>query len=727
MNELRRILSDKKRLIIYIAVPLICIALFFLERLNNDIKNGWKWLEQDTAKYQQDVQKYCTMEPTDALAAMEQDGYQAGFMQETNLKTAAEHVQSYKAYLEGVHKNALKMAKSSIFGKDRDSFTYKNIQKTDADFVALDGIELEFGNDRAVDTWLKFTTSDILYLVVIIITVMAFFEDKKNGLCSIVRSTPKGRLNLALSRLFILIGISAVFTLLINAGVLGSSFALYGGMDGLGRAVQSMEAFKTCTLHTSILGWILIYLGAKIACGVLIGLIFWFVLSFVSNIQLSWFIVIAILAVEFAAYKLINEQLQFSFFKYVNLFSYVYPTEILSKYLNMNVFNEPVGVFPLLRRLMIILFAALTAAVLLLQVRRHPLGNRNILGKFVVFWNRICDFFRRKMHIPGFEGYKLLILAGSIIFLAAGIYFGGKLRYKGWEYQEQDYVYLQYLKDGAAGEINEETEEYLAKARQNLEAHEDIAYQFEGSLMRIESEAAKAKENGEQKGFTPWLVNQTDVNNLLGQKTWSLTRWNAIVALAFQVLLIAPLFAIEKRIGTEKLLRSTAGGRSRVFRGKYAILTLETAAIWCGVYLREWLAVRKEYADVLACPIQNFRIFENFPVVMSFASFLILLYLLRFVGMMIASLILAYISSRVNTWEKAVMLGAGVLLIPAALLYFGQEWAGNISVLPNIALAEILVPHIAFGTKEIIASVMLLISAALTFLVYRGWTKSVRD
>lgn len=724
MNELRRILSDKKRLLIYIAIPIICVALFFLERLNGDLYNGWKYMMSDAEKYRQDTEKYCSMEVSDAIAAMEADDYQMGFRQTTSLKTAAEHVQSYHTYLEGVHKNAEKMAHSSIFGKGKTNFTYKNIQKTDADFAALEGIEVQFGSDRAVETWLNFTTLDLLYLVVIIITVMAFFEDKKNGLCSIVRSCPKGRLQLALSRFAILIGVCTVFTILINAGVLGSSFTLYGGMDGLGRAVQSMEAFKTCTLRVTVLQWIFIYLGAKIACGVLLGLIFWFILSFLSNIQLSWLIIIGILGGEYAAYKLIDGQLQFSVFKYVNLFSYVYPMEPLSKYLNMNVFNNPVGVFPLLLRLLLGLMIILIFATLLIQTKRHPLGNRNILGKVVVLWNRFCDFFLRKMHIPAIECYKLLILGGSIIFLAAGLYLGGKLHYTSWEYQEQDNVYLQYLNE-AGGKIDTETDEYLARARENLDKHSGISHEFEGSLMRLEEEAKTAKQSGAEKGYAPWLVNQVQIQNFMATKTWPLIRWNAIVALALIILLVAPLFALERHIGTEKLLRSTAGGRGPVFRGKYIAMTLETAVIWCGVYLREWLEIRKTFGvEMMSCPIQNFRVLENFPVVMSFGTFLILLYVLRFVGLMIAACICAYLSSRVNTWEKATMLGAGLLLIPAALLYFGQEWAGYISVLPSIAVTELLVTADKLNVKSMLFFAWIAVAAVLTVLVHRNWVKS---
>ena len=723
MHELKRILSDRKRLFIYIAIPFLCVLLFFLERLNGDLRSGWQYMLDDAAQYRQDAETYCSMQVDDALAAMEQNGYHASFGQTTNLKTTAEHIRSYRTYLDTVHRNAEKMSRSSIFSKDQNSFTYRNIQKTDADFKALEGIEVTYWSDRAVETWLNFTASDLLYLLVIILTVMAFFEDKKNGLCSIVRSCPKGRLQLALSRFAILIGVSLVFTLLINAGVLGSSFALYGGTDGLWRTVQSMEAFRTCTLRVTILEWIILYLGAKVACGVLLGLIFWFILSFLSNIQLSWLIIIGILGGEYAAFTLIDGQLQFSVFKYVNLFSYVHPAAPLSKYLNMNVFNHPVGVFPLLSWLMLLLMLVLTAAVLLIQVKRHPYGNRTILGKIELAWNRLCDFFRRRMHVPAFEGYKQLIFGGSIIFLAVCLYFGGKLRYTGWEYMEQDYVYLQYLEE-AGGRIDEETEEYLEKARNNLEKNPDIAGEFEGSLMRLEDEAEFAKQNAAERGYEPWLVDQVKIQNFMGTKTCSLIRWNAIVALAFVILSVAPLFAIERKIGTEKLLRSTASGRGKVFWAKYLVMTLTVLAIWCCVYLREWLAIRKDFGvELMRCPIQNFSVLTNFPIVMRFGTFLILLYALRFVGLMIAAFVVAFLSARVNTWEKAILLGAGILLIPAALLYFGQDWAGYLSVLPNVAVTELLVTMGRFSVKSALFFIWIVLAAVLTMLVYRSWVR----
>ncbi len=723
MNELRRILSDKKRLFILVMIPIVCIALFMFDRMYGNLRDGWRWMIRNVEQHREDVEKYCSLELDDAIVLLDEE-YQGGLNQTTDLKTAAHHVKDYPNYLANVQAQAEKMSGTSIFGKNKNSFSYRNIQKTAKDFVALEGIEAEFGNNRAVETFLSYRTADILYLAVIVVIVIAFFEDRKNGLCSLVRSCPGGRLRLALSRLGILAGASVFFTAVIYISLLAVSFALFGGQNELGRSVQSLEWFKSCTFHMTIRQWLMTYLGAKVACGILIGLIFWFVLSFVSNIQLSWFMVLAILGVEYAAYTLIDGQHKFGILKYVNLFSFIYPFEPLSKYLNMNVFEHPVGVFPLLLTLFIVLFVLLGVGTVLLQVKRYPHGNRNILGRAILLWNRICDFFRRRLSLRGFEGYKLLILGGTVIFLAAGIFFGAKLGYTSYEYMEENYVYLQYLNE-AKGPVNEETEEYFATAHIQLELHPSVGSEFGSSLARLEGEAQTVKENAQARGYEPWLLNQTAMNNFLAEKAWPIPNWNALVALAFMIFCVAPVFAFERQTGTELLLRSTSGGRKKVLRAKYAIVFFETLLLWCGIYLREWITVATDTfgAELLKAPIQNINALAEFPIVMSFGAFLAVLYVARFIGMLAAAHIVAYFSSKVNTWEKAVLLGAGALIVPGALYYFGQDWAGYLSVLPSISMTELLVTANRLNVKSLMFFFWIAVAVLLTLLVRRDWLR----
>ena len=722
MNELKRILTDKKRLVALIAIPILCLAFFMLERMHGDIRNGIRWLNNELEAYRENYAKFSAMTLNEAAQdTSEYYGLDSG----PNLRSTAMHVRDYGSYLDNVKKQAEKMSNSSIFGKDKSSFTYKNIQKTAKDFEKLRGIEAEFGNNRAVEKWLSYKTADALYLLVIVLFVLAFFEDRKNGLAPLIRATPNGRGRLAVSRLFILLGAAVVFTILLYATTLTVSFALYGGQDGLGRSIQSLEGFKTCTFRVTILEWIILYFGAKVVCGFFLGLIFWFILSFLSHMQLAVFVIIGILALEYAAYTLIPPQMALSVLRYVNVFSYVYPSELLSKYVNMNFFGLPVSAPTLLIWLMVILGIALLIAVVCIQIKRYPYGNKNLLGRFILVWNRFCDFFRRHFTLPVMEGYKLLILGGTVIFLAACAYFGPKLYFRGYEYNQQvSYVYKQYVSE-VKGPINDKTYEYLANAREQLELHPGVDGEFEASVDRIEADITSAAEKAKEGGYEAWMLDQTEFSNIFGEKVRSVHQWNALIAMAFIILCIAPVFAFERQAGTERILRATPRGRASVFFSKYAVLFVETLAIWALIYLRQWIKTADLLGhDLLAAPIRNIEVLSGFPINITFGGYLAVFFVLRFIGMLIVSHVMACLSSLVNGWEKAVMLGVGFLMIPAVLYYFGQNWAGYISVMPVISASEYLAPTEGVNIYAILALCWLLLAVFLTLLAYRSWTSA---
>ena len=227
---------------------------------------------------------------------------------------------------------------------------------------------------------------DILFLLAIFVLVLSFFEDKRCGLLPLVRACPKGRRALALERLGLLLLASFALTVLLCFLPLVLAFFLYGGTETLGHTVQSVEGFRTCTLHLTVGGWIGLYFLVKVLCGFLLGLLAWSILSFLSQIQLAWLVLLGILGVEYAAWTLIAPQMAISILRYVNLFAYVFPAETLSAYVNMNFFGYPVGTLVLLGWLFALLTLLLSAWVVFGAVRRKPLGNRNLLGRFVSLW-----------------------------------------------------------------------------------------------------------------------------------------------------------------------------------------------------------------------------------------------------------------------------------------------------------------------------------------------------
>ena len=718
MNELGRILSDRKRSLLLLFLPLLCLGMFLLEQMGGNLRIGWQTMMQRSQLYREKIERYRDADLSDVIREEEQQRFSY-----VSLYEQAVHVRDYEAYLKNVQVQAERMSRSSVFGGDKNSFVYRNIQKTAKDFLSLEGRTAEFGSDLAVEQWISFGRADVFHLLVILLFVLSFLEDKRLKLSALVRATPDGRKALTFSRVGILFGVSALFTLLFYGLPLLTSLLLYGGAEDLGRSVQSLVSFKTCTLSVSIRGWIVLFLAVKAVCGFFLGLFFWFVLSFLNHMQLAWLVIIGIVAVEYALKTLIAPQMAVGFLRYINLFSYISPTELLSRYQNMNFFGQPVGSFSLMAWLLLILFVLFFAGLVLLQICRHPLGNRDILGRLIRGVNRALDLLRSRLPLLLAEGYKLLFLGGTLIFLALGVYAGLRLSFSGYVTVETEAERIrdEYVKE-AKGPITEKTYEYLGLAREQLEKKPGLADMFRGGLDLLEQEIRQRVEKAAEAGYEPWVLDQTAITGFYGTRLRYLPQGNAFLVMAFLILCAAPVFAFERQGGTERLLRAAGRGRRRTFLNKYLILLLETLLLWAAVYGREWRSfVETLGAEFMKAPVQNAVLLESFPLRISLGAFEALLELLRLGAMLLVVLITAWFSRQENAWEKAVLPAAALLLIPAALVYFEQRWAGYFSLLPFVSGIDVLA-----DSPGLLWLLLLWLGGAvfLTRQNYRGWVRS---
>ena len=326
MSEWKRIFSDRRRCAILLVIPLLSIGLLFYQ----------KWCDaflSDPAEYRELVDKWRYIDSEEVAAALSEFGVSEN---EYRLLLKAQHLADYPDYLVRVQEQAYKMQASSIFGGDPNSFVYRNILKTARDFAhcSADGIKL--GNDRAIQGWLESDWADWGFLAAIILLVVSFLEERKKGLNAVIRSCPDGRGKLQLNRLGILLIFSAVMTFLLYYLPLGLSLAWEGGWEDLPRPVQSLPEFQKCTAQLTIGEFLVEFFFLKTACGFLLGVLIWFALSFVELVQLCWMVTAAGLAVEYFLYTFIPAQSILSPLRYVNVFSYVFTSQLYTEYVNIN-------------------------------------------------------------------------------------------------------------------------------------------------------------------------------------------------------------------------------------------------------------------------------------------------------------------------------------------------------------------------------------------------------
>ena len=654
MNEWKRIVSDRKRLVLMFCIPLVCFALFFYQKAMDAM-----WA--DPQEYRALVEKWRDHDPEEILAALSEQFEMSE--NEMRLKAQVEYLKDYPNYLERVQEQAYKMQHSSIFGADPNSFTYRNIIKTAKDFAELSSDGVRLGDDLAMQNWLAFSWADWGFLVAILLLVMSFLEERKKGLAAIVRSCPAGQGKLQGSRLLILLLYSAGMTFLLYYLPLMVSLVAEGGWSDLSRPVQSLAAFQKCTAQLTIGEFLVQFFFLRTACGFFLGVLIWFALSFLEQVQLCWMVTAAALAVEYFLHTTIPAQSILSPLRYVNVFSYVFTSKIYTEYVNLNFFSYPVGKSTMLLGLLLIGTIVLTTVIVVLMPKRYPFGNRDLLGKWVNLWNRVKDPVLRKLGMVGFEWYKQLFMTAGGIVLVLGLLISRDLPLNSGAYNRiEDSLYRQYVAQ-VQGPVTQSTHDYIAQAKASLEGLEINRAEFEAALNRLEQTVADMPEGA-------WLIDDTMFLNIYGSDGWHAQRNTSLIALLILCACLSSLFAPEQNADLRRMLHSTPRGRERLFWAKYGVATGITVLVWLMVFVQEWRTASEMLGEaILSAPCSSIGMLKGCSGTVG--GFMTALCISKGVVLVIPMNLCVFIAVRSELFEKAFLFSGVLLLIPAAAFRFG--------------------------------------------------------
>lgn len=654
MNEWKRIVSDRKRLVLMLCIPLVCFALFFYQKAMDAM-----WA--DPQEYRALVEKWRDHDPEEILATLSEQFELSE--NEMRLKAQVEYLKDYPNYLERVQEQAYKMQHSSIFGAEPNSFTYRNIIKTAKDFANPSGDGIRLGDDLAMQNWLAFSWADWGFLAVILLLVMSFLEERKKGLAAIIRSCSAGQGKLQGTRLLILLLYSAGMTFLLYYLPLVVSLVAEGGWDDLSRSVQSLAAFQKCTAQLTIGEFLVQFFFLKTACGFFLGVLIWFALSFLEQVQLCWMVTAAALAVEYFLHTTIPAQSVLSPLRYVNVFSYVFTSRIYTEYVNLNFFTYPVGKSIMLLALLLIGTIVLTTVIVVLMPKRYPFGNRDLLGKWVNLWNRVKDPVLRRLGMFGFEWYKQLFMTAGGLVLVLGLLISRDLPLNSGAYNRiEDSLYRQYVAQ-VQGPVTQSTHDYIAQAKASLEGVEINRAEFEAALNRLEQTVGDLPEGA-------WLVDDTMFLNIYGSESRYTQRNTALIALLILCAGLSSLFSLEQNADLRRMLHSTPRGREKLFRTKYGVAVGITVLVWLMVFVQEWRTASETLGEaILSAPCSSIGMLKGCSGTVG--GFMTALCISKGVVLVIPMNLCVFIAVRSERFEKAFLFSGVLLLIPAAAFRFG--------------------------------------------------------
>lgn len=638
-----------------------------------------------------------------------------------NLLRQLDYLNGYGDYLASIQANKESMLSFSIWG-DPNSFSSRNIIKTAEEFGELEGVSLELGADGAVDSFLGFAMTDYLLLAVLALICIFFLEERKKGLWSVVHASPRGRLLLAFRRLGILFGVSAASVLLLYGTNLALGFSLYGGLDDLGRAAQSVEILSKLPVLCTVGQFLIQYILLRIAAAFFVALLLWLLLTAINNVKYTIIVAAGVLAAEYSLYTFLPVQSFLNVFKYFNIFTYISLSDLYTNYLNIDLFGFPLGIRSISQIALLPLGLLAAAICIAVHCHKKPAAGKDLLGRIAYRLNSLTDKGLRHLRLLGMELHKTLFIQKGFVviilfvYLAAGLPFTATVPVN----SASEAAARQYTAK-LEGEISDSTfqrmDEIQAGLDEAIAAFDTAKEQYERGEIEYsqfdiyarEGEAAKTKldglrsvreradalrEQGEQKGFAPWLVEDTPYQSVYGKPAQENQQRAALVALLTLVLLLAGCMAYENQSGMDFLLASTGRGRNTLLRRKIALAAILTTGIWAVVYGLEFHAFLGGYiSGTLKAPIQNLAMLENFPLPCSTGGFLIMLYLFRWIALFCGAMLTLLISTHVKRMETAYIAVCGALLLPSLLyLYVGLEPLRFLSLALPIEGMALLLP-----------------------------------
>lgn len=651
----------------------------------------------------------------------------------------SEYLNSYGDYLDSIQTKKEKMLSFSIFNKP-DSFSGRNIIKTAEEFEKLDGVLLTLGADGAITAFMDFLITDYLLLAVLILICISFLDERKKGLWNVVNAAPNGRFRLALQRAGILLGTSFAGVLLLCGTDLLIGFSVYGGIEELGRAVQSVELLGRMALCCTIGEFLLLFLIFKVGATFLVALVLWLIFTAVNNVKYTIVVIAGVLIVEYSFYTFLPVQSGLNVFKYFNIFTYISLSDLYTNYLNIDLFDYPVGIREVSQYACIPLIVLLSIVCMAIHCHKRPVGGKEILGRLVYGINSVADWLLRQFYMLGMEIYKALFIQKGIIIMALFIYvvFGLSFTVTIPVTDSTELATRQYTAE-LEGEITEDTLQRMEEIQAELDnvfvAYEEAKAQYESGEMEYpqydvfirEADAAKIKSDGlavvknrveelctlsKEKGITPYLIEESLYKGTYGNEARSNQQNASVVAILAIVLLLAGSIAYETQSGMNDLLASTLRGRRMLFQRKVGMAVIFTTVVWAITYgLEFYIFLNICNTATFAASVQNLSMLETFPIYCSIGTFLFGLYMFRWFALFVCAMLTMLISAYMKRLETAYIVTTGVIVLPSVLyFYMGIEPLKYLSLALLIEVMPILINGDKGIVKIVCISLVYLIS-----------------
>lgn len=626
MWETKRIFSKKITIFLMLLLVVNTVVFAYVQfsgksfaqmKKENDIYNEYvdRFSKQDLETAKETVKK----EYSDARM------YRKVLLEENNTTKLAEHSQVQSVlksinekldYLTGFHsnvnnviENAEKMQKFSLFA-NKSSFAYNNIIRTGADFERIKDIQLTFDNDRAVEAFINYYFMYYLVMAFMITIIYTIFLERENGMWQLVHSSKEGRIRVAIKRIVLIIASSYLILAVFYVTTAVEAFAIYGGLSGLNKPIQTIISFGSFTHAYSRFQYMwMLYLFSGLIIGGL-SLLLWMVFTIFRNRNHTLVAVAVVIGVEILLYQKIAIQSIYSAFHHINIVSFLKFNELYRGYLNWG-FGQ--YVFPVVSIIIFALFITIIVsgvAGVLRYENMMPSGKVSVITKIAGKINEGYQRIFQKLPVCIKELHKLIFTGHGVwvvvFVIVIAIYFStnGTMTFTDAA-KERDNIYQCH-----GGQNYEEIENMITQAQTNYRdaiqqlgqaeqsfklGEMDIStyYDYSSTVDYYTQELGKLKEfiakqayidELSESGISAWMISDRGYEEIFGEKSDQRELIILIALVTGVMFIVSESVSMEYRNGMNEIIRSGKRGRKWILAQKIIACTIFVIGLTVVVY-----------------------------------------------------------------------------------------------------------------------------------------------
>ncbi|RCX16689.1 hypothetical protein DFP94_11136 [Fontibacillus phaseoli] len=646
---------------------------------------------------------------------------------------------AYRDYINGIQEKADEMLSVSIF-YEKDSFSYRNIMKTPTDFDHLKSIPLDIGLENGIVTVTQYKPSDLMTgIMIFLLCVYLFVQERERGLLRIIRTNRKGRLPTALAKVIALIGMTVLIAALFYGTILFIAGRIYGFGD-LSRYIQSMPTFKYANMQLSVLQYLMAFVGLKMLAAVLLSLVLAVLFIAIRHVGKAYVVVGLCLGCGYIAYKSIHPLSPLGLLKYINLFAYFDTFGLLGLYQNLNLLGYPVNRFWLSLASLTSFVVILLLLALALYIRQDAADSGFWLARYWTKWKEQVAGARGTSRLFIHETLKALFTGKGYLALAAALVFSvymidpSEVRFG-----QDDHYYNSYIRE-LSGPLDQEKAAYIEQEKARHDDMGSVRLQnevaFQNGEITLEQYNQKSSELDElnlkkiafnkiyqQYSHLVQLQESRDItgsflNELTSEELFDNRFRDSIVGIVYMVLLtllLSPLFPNEYRTGMIAVVRSTRKGRWKLFVYKHLIGYLLAIVVLLALIIPRYINL-DGYSQLLwHAPVQSLQRFANVEINMSLLGFVLLTNVLLLWGSVIIVHFVLMISVLLKRQSLTLFAATALTAIPVFIQGVGVEGIRTLS------FNNILFLNMQFSESGPMISVLLYYSVITVIGLLAGW------